>query len=535
MSALFSLLIVTPIIALAIVALSGTSENFEYIQQTVLSDYVLNTLYLVVMVAILVSIIGIPLAWLLASCEFVGKRFFNWALILPLAMPGYLIAYTYTDMFDYAGVVQRSLREVFGWTSPNDYWFFEVRSLTGAAIMLALVLFHYVLLLAKANFKNQPASYTFAARSIGHSPLSSFFKVSLPMAKNAILGAVLLVMMETMADFATVHYFAVSTLTTAVYDTWLGYYDLASAAKLSLVMMVGVIGLVVLEQQINKASSGGGNAKVSQTSVNYNLSGWRSGLAWLLCLCVFLLGFGIPAVTLLSYALEYWQEVWHLDVLKYAGNSVLIAGTTAGTCVIMALIFNFAYRNKGTKFNQTVLTSAGSGYAIPGTVLAIAVLILYSYLDNLINASASSLGLEQPGLLLSGTIVAIVTSHVVRFQAIANKSVQDQYAQINKSLDWAASSLGRRLSTIFTRVHWPLLRRGVWVSVLLVFVESMKELPAALLLRPFDFDTLPTFVYQFASDEQLEQAALGALLIVLVGLVPLIFINRTIDKPRLIE
>ncbi len=532
-SAFFALLLLTPMLALTVVALSTTTDTFVYIQQTVLSDYVINTMSLIALVSVLVVLIGVPIAWLLASCEFPGKAFFNWALILPLAMPGYLIAYVYTDLLDYSGPVQVWLRATFGWASQQDYTFFEIRSLGGAAVMLALVLFPYVLLLCKASFSQQPASFTFASRSLGRSPLRSFFQVSLPMARKAVFIGVLLVAMETMADFATVHYFAVNTLTTAVYDTWLGYYDLASAAKLSLVMVVGVIAIVVLERLTQKRSvENSGSSKVNQASLTYNLTGMRAWSATLFCSLILMLGFGVPAITLFSYAIDYADQVWHLDVLNYAWNSFKIAVLVAVISVVFALLFNANFRHQKTPTSQASLNMSNFGYAVPGTVLAIAVLVVFSYVDGEINELFEWLGADQPGLILSGTIIAIVVTHIVRFIAIANNAVADSYQKINEHLDWASASLGHKLSSTFRNVHWPLLKRGVFVSALLIFVESMKELPAALLLRPFDFDTLPTYVYQFASDEQLEQASLGALLIVLVGLIPLLYINRSIENSK---
>ena len=535
-SAFLVLLCVLPIAGLLYTAAGESASSFEHIKQIVLADYVVNTLHLMVLVGLLVSLIGIPLAWLVACCQFSGRRFFNWALILPLAMPGYLIAYTYTDLLDYAGPVQVSLRRWFGWNSPQDYWFFDIRSIGGAAVMLALVLFPYVYLMVKANFMAQNASLTAAARSLGYTPFKSFIKVSLPIARKAIAASVALVLMETLADFATVHYFAVNTLTTAVYDTWLGYYDLASAAKLSAFMIVGVLGLIALEHFTKKQNKISTDVKMSSTPLTYHLKGKYNVLAFGFCSVILLLGFVIPAITLLGYAIDYWQEVWTQEVFEYAYNSAYIAVCVAAISLIVSLILNVNLRwhsdtsNAKSKLSLGMLPVASMGYAVPGTVLAIAVIIPFTVFEHFVNEQFETLGWNMPGLFLTGTVIAIITAHIVRFVAIANNGVKASFGQINRHYDAAALSLGHSPMKQFFSLHWPLIKRSAFVAALLIFVESMKELPAALLLRPFDFQTLPTFVFQYASDEQLEQAALGAILIVVVGLLPLLYINRSINK-----
>lgn len=530
-SSLFLALILSlPLFTLFFQASWYEGESFQHIKETVLTDYVINTVSLMLMVGVLVLIIGLPLAWLLANCDFTGKRFFDWALVLPLAMPAYIVAYTYTDLFDYAGPVQVLLRNTFNWQSPDDYWFFDIRSLGGAAVMLALVLFPYVYLMVRASFLEQNANLTQAARMLGLSAWRSFFRVSLPLARTATVAGVTLVMMETMADFATVNYFAVSTLTTAVYDTWLGHYDLASAAKLSCLMVFGVMSLVMLESWQGRTRNSDNDAKSSQLRLNYRLQGWKNVLAFTFCSLILSLAFVIPFFQLAVYALAYFDQAWQSELYVFAMNSLYIAVITAGVAIIIALLLNNNYRVQKSRWQSNSIKLASTGYAIPGTVLAIAVLIPLTFLDVQINQIADSYKVSAPGLLLSGTVFAIIASHVVRFIAIANKSIEASYQKISPSIDMAAKTLGSSRFSLLTRIHIPLVKKSVLVSALLIFVESMKELPAALLLRPFDFQTLPTYVYQFASDEQLELAALGAIGIVIVGLVPLYFINRSIES-----
>lgn len=529
-SVLLALILAAPLLTLIYQALITDGESFEHIKQTVLPDYIINTLILIFGVGLSVVLIGVPTAWLIASCQFVGRDFFKWALVLPLAMPAYIVAYVYTDLLDYAGPVQIGLRQYFGWQSPADYWFFDIRSMGGAIAMLALVLFPYVYLLARAGFAEQNAALTHASRALGASPTKSFFKISLPLARNSIIAGVALVMMESMADFATVSYFAVSTLTTAVYDTWLGHYDLASAAKLSSIMVLGIFVLLYMERLHNGKKRSGADAKMSHHSLKYQLKGLKGFAAFIFCGLILTLAFIVPVVILADYALDYFAESWQTGVVEYALNSVIIAGSTALTALLIAIILNHKARIFPFVSQKASLKVASSGYAIPGTVMAIGVLFPLTFFDQQINAYAEQLGWNTPGLLLSGSIITIIVAHVVRFVAIANKGLEASYANVSPSLDMVSKTMGRSGVSLFANVHFPLIRKSAVVAALLIFVESMKELPAALLLRPFDFQTLPTYLYQFASDEQLEIAALGAVLIVVVGLLPLLALNRSMDS-----
>ncbi|WP_440906333.1 ABC transporter permease [Catenovulum sp. SX2] len=527
---LIALVISVPLISIAIEALAPNSDTFAHIQQTVLADYVINTCLLALGVSVLVICIGVPLAWIIAVCDFRFKSFFQWALVLPLAMPAYIVAYTYTDLFDYAGPIQTSLRSWFGWQSASDYYFFDIRSLPGAIVVLAFVLYPYVYLMVRAGFLEQQANLTHVARTLGYSPLKSFFKVSVPIARNAIIASTASVLMESIADFATVKYFAVSTLTTAVYDTWLGYYDLAAAAKLSVIMVAGIFVLLYFERIQNGKKQTHNDAKLSAHKLSYQLNKKQSIAAIGFCSLILLLSFVVPLVILANYAIDYFAQAWNNELVQFTLNSLLIAGLTAAISIALALVLNFSLRIKPIKLHKSSLKLASSGYAIPGTVMAIGVLIPLAFLDNQINQVAESLNLTTPGLLLSGSFIAIVFAHSARFVAIANKGIEASYGKVSPSLDMVAKTMGQSSYKIFRKVHLPLIRKSVLVAGLLIFVESMKELPAALLLRPFDFQTLPTYVFQYASTEQLEIAALGAIVIVLVGLVPLIMINRSIEQ-----
>ncbi|MCF5867091.1 ABC transporter permease [Aeromonas veronii] len=526
-----ALLLGLPVIALLFSAFSAEGELFRHLADTVLLDYLGNTLGLVVGVVLLSLLFGVPTAWLVAMCQVPGRRALQWALMLPMAMPSYIVAYVYTDLLDYSGPLQAGLRALFGWNSPADYWFPAIRSLGGAAWVLALVLFPYVYLLTRASFLEQSVSLIHSSRLLGCTPWQSFRRLSLPLARPAIMVAVSLVAMETLADFATVHFFAINTLTTAVYDTWLGYGSLATAAKLSCLMLLAVVLLIALERRSRSRQQVFQKFMGHEQPLRYPLKGMSRALAAFWCWGLVLAGFGLPFVILLDYGVRYFELSWTPEFVRFAGNSLAISALTALLAMGIALLLGFFRRLDGGIKSLLPLRIAAMGYAMPGTVLAIGVLVPLTALDFAINDLAEWLGRQGPGLLLTGTITAIVFGYLVRFVAIAIGSVESSMGKISPSLDMAARSLGQGDGGMLRRVHLPLVRRGLFAGAMLVFIESMKELPAALLLRPFNFDTLATHVYQFVSDEMLERGALGAIVIVLVGLLPLIWVNRTLDSP----
>ncbi|TNH85498.1 MULTISPECIES: ABC transporter permease [Aeromonas] len=526
-----ALLLGLPVIALVFSAFSAEGDLFRHLADTVLLDYLANTLGLVVGVVLLSLLFGVPTAWLVAMCQVPGRRALQWALMLPMAMPSYIVAYVYTDLLDYSGPLQAGLRALFGWNSPADYWFPAIRSLGGAAWVLALVLFPYVYLLTRASFLEQSVSLIHSSRLLGCTPWQSFRRLSLPLARPAIMVAVSLVAMETLADFATVHFFAINTLTTAVYDTWLGYGSLATAAKLSCLMLLAVVLLIALERRSRSRQQVFQKSMGHEQPLRYPLRGISRGLAGLWCWGLVLAGFGLPFVILLDYGVRYFELSWTPEFVRFAGNSLLISALTALLAMGIALLLGFFRRLDGGIKSLLPLRIAAMGYAMPGTVLAIGVLVPLTALDFAINDLAEWFGRQGPGLLLTGTITAIVFGYLVRFVAIAIGSVESSMGKISPSLDMAARSLGQGDGAMLRRVHLPLVRRGLFAGAMLVFIESMKELPAALLLRPFNFDTLATHVYQFVSDEMLERGALGAIVIVLVGLLPLIWVNRSLDSP----
>ncbi|MEI8601018.1 iron ABC transporter permease [Shewanella sp. PP-Sp27a-2] len=523
-------ILVLPLVALILQALQPDEAVFGHLMATVLPTYIINSLLLIFWVSLGALLLALPCAWLMARCEFVGRRYLQWALLLPLAMPGYIVAYVYTDLLDYAGPVQRSLRTIFGWSSPQDYFFPDIRTLGGAACMLSLVLFPYIYLLARTAFMEQSLSLAHASRIMGCSPWQSFWRLSLPMARPALAVGVALVAMETAADFATVNYFAVPTLTTAVYDTWLGYGNLTAAAKLSAIILLVVFSLIGFERFARRKQQLFQKQSRIQASDLYRLSTAQTAVALSFCATLLLLAFLLPFGILLSYAIGYFEQSWDESFWLLSLNSLSLALITSFICCLIALLLMFVRRISPRASDALPSRLASTGYALPGTVLAIGVLVPLTMLDFAINDLADLLGLNGPGLILTGSVVALIFAFCVRFVAIAIGSVESSYKRISPSLDMVSLTMGQGPRQLLQRVHLPLLGKGLFAGALLVFIESMKELPAALLLRPIGFENLATYVFQFVSDEKLEHGALAAIVIVLVGLVPLIYLNRSLEQ-----
>ncbi|MCS6207061.1 ABC transporter permease [Shewanella baltica] len=523
-------ILVLPLVALILQALQPDEAVFGHLMATVLPTYIINSLLLIFWVSLGALLLALPCAWLMARCEFVGRRYLQWALLLPLAMPGYIVAYVYTDLLDYAGPVQRSLRSIFGWSSPQDYFFPDIRTLGGAACMLSLVLFPYIYLLARTAFMEQSLSLAHASRIMGCSPWQSFWRLSLPMARPALAVGVALVAMETAADFATVNYFAVPTLTTAVYDTWLGYGNLTAAAKLSAIILLVVFSLIGFERFARRKQQLFQKQSRIQASDLYRLSAAQTAVALSFCATLLLLAFLLPFGILLSYAIGYFEQSWDESFWQLSLNSLSLALITSFICCLIALLLMFVRRISPRPSDALPSRLASTGYALPGTVLAIGVLVPLTMLDFAINDLADLLGLDGPGLILTGSVVALIFAFCVRFVAIAIGSVESSYKRISPSLDMVSLTMGQGPRQLLQRVHLPLLGKGLFAGALLVFIESMKELPAALLLRPIGFENLATYVFQFVSDEKLEHGALAAIVIVLVGLVPLIYLNRSLEQ-----
>jgi iron(III) transport system permease protein len=521
---------VLPLAGVLAAAIMGSSDTLAQLAGTVLWGYARTTLILVTLVAGLSMVIGTATAWIIATTQFKGRRFFEVALVLPLAFPAYVLAYAYTDILDHPGIVQTTLRTVTGW-GARDYWFPEIRSLGGAALMLSLVLYPYVYLLARALFRMQAATPFFAARALGASPMAAFWRVSLPMARPAIAAGALLVVMETIADFGTVAHFSVQTFATGIYTSWFGLGDRAGAAQLALGLLSFALLIAALEY-INRGAASYANRTSSDPFPRFELKGRKALGAQLMCFVPVLLGVIIPVIALLAMGLRSEQDILSPRYLRFVQNSLVLAGVAALVTVCAAVLLGSQYRTRPTRLALTSLFIARLGYAVPGGVIAVGLLVPFANFDNWLDARMEAwLGIST-GLLISGSIWLMVAAYMIRFLAAALGSYDSGLATITSNVDAAARVLGRSNWGVVRDVHLRVLRPSLLTALLIVFVDTVKELPATLILRPFNYDTLAVQAFRLASDERLESAAVPSLMIAALGLVPVILLCVQIRTPR---
>jgi len=527
---LITALLAVPLAVIVASVFWPDKATWSHLADTVLADYVINSALLAFGVGFGTFILGTGTAWLLSVCEFPGRRLFEWALLLPLAMPAYIIAYTYTGMLDVAGPVQSTLREVTGW-SVGEYAFPEVRAIGGAILMLTRVLYPYVYMLARAAFLEQSASALNVARSLGLNPWQMFRRVALPLARPSIVAGLSLAVMETLADYGTVQYFGIPTLTTGIFRTWFGLDDTIAAAQLS-AMLLTLIFTVIIIERLSRRQARYHHHGQWQARPSFRLGRGAATLAFIACALPLLLGFLLPSAQLVAWSLEVTPTRDLGEFLTLAGRSVGLAGLTALLAVGLAVFLAYGQRLMPTRLTFTLNRIAGMGYAVPGTVIAVGVIIPFAAFDNTLDALMREHFGMSTGLLLSGTLAALVFAYLVRFLAVSLNTVEAGLGRVRQSMDDAARSMGANVGTTLWRVHIPLIRGSLLTAALLVFVDVLKELPATLVLRPFDFNTLAVRAFELASDERLRDAALPALAIVAAGLVPVILVSRSITRAR---
>jgi iron(III) transport system permease protein len=526
---LVSLIVALPMLALAVIALAPAPGIWPHLLGTTLPYSLSQTLMLLAGVAALTLFAGGGTAWLVTMYRFPGRGFFDWGLILPLALPTYITAYCYGEFLDYTGPVQTALRAIGGFTSYQDYWFPPIRSLGGAVFVFSCVLYPYVYLTARASFALQSVHVLEVARTLGRTGTGALIEVALPMARPALAAGLSLALMECMNDVGAVEYLGVQTLTRSVFDAWIQRSSLAGAAQLALVMFVFVIALLMLERygrRDRRFQTGRTDRPVPANA----LPPLKAAIAALACGLPLLVGFLIPLGVLTEGAILQGARYGLGDYGRTALNSVLLSALTAAAVVLLALLLGAALRLSRSRWITIAVRVSSLGYAIPGTVVALGLILPLAGLDNWLSAALQSwLGLHG-GLFLSGSVFALILAYMIRFMAVGFGSVEAGWQRVPVNLDAAARTLGATPLGMLARVHLPLLRPAVGAAALLVFVDTMKELPATLLLRPFNFETLATHIYIYASQEQFERSAVSALSIVLVGLVPLILMHRAMKR-----
>lgn len=522
-----ALAIALPLVVVALNLLVPRAETWAHLASTVLPDYLRNTIVLAACVGLGVTLIGVSCAWVTSMCRFPGRRVFEWALILPIAMPAYVMAYVYTDFLQFAGPLQSAVRAATGWRA-GDYWAPDIRSIGGAMFVLVAVLYPYVYLLARTAFLEQSGSSFETARALGQGPWRSFFRVALPLARPAIAAGVALAMMETLADYGTVAYFGVDTFSTGVFRAWFSLGDPVAAAQIGALLLFGVGCVLALERALRGRSAF--HSGTRRPPSPHVLRGARAAGAIAICVIPAMAGFIVPLVLLVRLALQEAEPGFAQRFAGLAFNSVSLAGITAVLAVGGALAIAYAARLHPGRVANVANRTAALGYAIPGVVIAVGVLVPVTYVDRWLSGWLASQFGAAPQLWLSGTIVALVYAYLVRFMSISLQTVEAGLGKIKRSMEDAARSLGLRPAQAMMRVHAPLLARSLLTAGLLVFVDVMKELPATLAMRPFNFDTLAVQTYNLAKDERLAEASLAALAILAVGLIPVLLLARTMAR-----
>ncbi len=525
-------LVALPVGAIIVLAFSSGFETWPHLVRTILPGALATTLTVMFGVAVITLVVGAGTAWIITMYRFPGRGVLDRLLVIPLAVPTYIAAYCYVDLLGYAGPVQGTLRAFFGWHTPRDYWFPDIRSTAGAIFLLASVLYPYVYLAARASFVQQSICVLEVARTLGRTPWGTFISVALPLARPALAAGVALVLMECLNDLGAVQHLGVETLSAALYATWLQRSSLGGAAQIALAALALVLILFALERHAR------GRRQFHHTTGRYRsipfseLSGWWAAGAIVACLVPFVVGFVLPCAVLAYNALHFTDDTGWRALWRAAGNSVLLAVLAAIATVVLAVILAYARRIAGGPFMRFAVRLAGVGYALPGTVLALGLLIPLAAFDNRLDAISRALFGIPLGLLMTGTLFALVLAFAIRFLAVSLGAIEAGMERVSPNLDAAARTLGSTPLATMVHVHLPLLLPALGSAALLVFVDAMKELPAALLLRPFNFETLATHVYSLASLELFESAGLSSLLIVLVGLLPVLALHQAIASGR---
>ncbi len=520
-------LVALPLLGLASSLLAGRAEMWRHLAETQLHDIVVNTAVLLLVVGVCTTAIGTGTAWLVTMHRFPLSRTFEWGLVLPLVLPTYIVGYAYADLLAFAGPLQSGLRDFTGWRRA-DYWFPELSSALGVAVLFTLVLYPYVYLAARAAFLAQSQPLLEASRILGRGPWRTFFAVGLPMARPAIAAGAALVLFEALADFATVQYYGVPTFTTAIYRIWYGMGDRDGAAQVAVVLLAIAVLLIVLERRSRGRARYHVASNLRENAGPSDLTGWRAAAAAVACILPVLLGFAVPAIHLFQLAARSGVSPAAPAFLRDATHSLVLAAVAAVVIAGLGLFLAYAGRIvRRRRFNR-MIEFAALGYAIPGAVIAVGMLLPLAAADRLLGHAANDLFGLSLGLVLSGTPVALLLAYTVRFLAVGVANISPGLAAIDPAMDASAQILGARPSTILRRIHLPMLRGPTVTAAIVAFVEVLKELPATLLIRPFNFDTLAVGVYRFASDERLAEAAAGALVIVAASLVPVILLSRSI-------
>ena len=519
-------LLLSPIISIIFSSFENTFSLWEHLFKTRLKFYLYNTFILMLGVGFTTLFIGVTLAWLICKYDFFMRNVLEWALLLPLALPSYIVAYCYTDFFEYSGFLQTSIRELFNFNSPNDYFFPEVRSLGGAIFVISFVLYPYIYLITKVAFKSTPSSLFELAELNGK---NQFYYVALPLAKPAIIAGLSLVLMETVSDFGTVDFFAVETITLGIFNLWLGMNNLAGASQLALIGFFFIMILLAFElsarkkQKFNDTKIRGYNGLNQKVPIHHNI------FIFFICIIPIIFGFIIPVLILLENSISYFDIQNLYNLILITKNSFFISFVATVIIILTTILLTIGLKFQGFKGLGLLSTIAGIGYAFPGVILALGSLFFVSSLETSLNSLLFFLDINL-NLVFIGSFYILIFTYVCRFNAVAFGAINSGINRLPPNMVEASLTLGNSFWYSLKKVLYPIIKPSILTAAILTFVDIVKELPITLLLRPLNFETLATYVYQFASDEMLGRASAAALIIVLIGLIPILFVNNLMSK-----
>ena len=520
---LFALFVV-PVIWIIFSLFGNYSDNWVHIYNYTLSGYIYNTVLIIIGTSIGTLIIGVGSAWLVTTYNFTGKKFLEWALLLPFAVPPYILAYTFTGLFDSYGTANNLVRDLF--SLPNEFIFFpKLRNVYGASIVFSFTLYPYVYLVSRMAFINQSRSMLEVGRTLGYNKFQIFYKLSMPAIRPAIIAGLMLVLMETISDFGAVEHFAVNTFTTGIFSAWFGLYDFHTAKQLAAFLLIVVISFLILEKYSRRKSRYSSGSNVFSPIAAEKLNGFQNIFASLFCFIPVFVGFVLPNIQLGYWALNYKLDFFNEKFISTAWNTFYLAITAALICAMLAVIINFSIRYKKNKVLNVMSSFLTVGYAVPGLILALGVSQLLVFMDNLIFR-------DYLNFILTGSIYGLILAFIIKSFALANSTIESGFLRINHKIDDVARSLNTPGWKLLFRIHLPLLTTSFLTSMILVVSEVIKELPASLILRPFNFDTLAVSTYIYAAEERMFDAAAPSIAIVAVGLLPIFVLSRLIVKSR---
>tara|TARA_B100001027_G_scaffold212172_1_gene181237 strand:- start:1887 stop:3530 length:1644 start_codon:yes stop_codon:yes gene_type:complete len=521
---LIFLVFLSPLLVVLSSLLGNYSDNWTHLVTYVLDSYIYNSIFLVLGVSVISLALGVGTAWVISNYNFSGRRLFDWALILPLAVPPYILAYTFTGLFDSFGSANNLVREIFS-LNPNYIFFPNIRNIFGAIIVFSFTLYPYIYLATRMALINQSRSILEVGKTLGLNNLGIVFKLVLPMIRPAIVAGLMLVIMETLSDFGAVEHFAIPTFTTGIFRTWYGLYDLQTAMQLSSLLLIFVTFFIFLERLSRKNLSYTSGAPVYGEMTQIKLKGFKNIFASFICFIPLFIGFILPILELLNWAINYKLDFFNEEFIKNSVNTIYLAILAALFCTLLSLIINFSIRLKNNKFLPYMSSSLTLGYAVPGLILAIGIMQIFNFLDNYIFYSYFN-------FIITGSIIGLIIAYIIKAYALSNSVIESGFLRVSPFMDDIAKTLNASNFKLLKSIHLPLLKTSFLTSIILVISEVIKELPATLILRPFNFDTLAVSTYIYASEERMFEAAAPSIAIVLVGLVPIYFLTKTIRTSR---